>query len=243
MTYQQISKNHLQAIAKLRQKKHRLETRKVVVEGVRTLEQIRDYGIHPLEQYVAMDKVAIWNDIPAYSLRGEDFGRLCDSETPSGMAALFDQPAERRINFNLAFYLDGISDPGNLGTIFRIAAAFEIGQILLSPDCVEVLSPKVIRSSLGSMFLIPFQSMEYRQLFDTRARIICTDMNKGVSLKKFPEQSSDKQVIVIGSEAKGISETLKSACQGFLHIPISSRMESLNAAIVAGIIAQHFYQS
>jgi RNA methyltransferase, TrmH family len=243
MIYQQISKNHLQEIAKLRQKKHRLETRKVVVEGVRTLEQIREYGIRPLEQYIAIDKDAIWSDVPAYSLQDGDFGRLCDSETPSGIAALFDLPAERGTEFNLAFYLDGIADPGNLGTIFRIAAAFDLGQLLLSPDCVEVSSPKVIRASMGSVFLIPYQTMEYQQLLDIDARIICTDMNQGMSLTKFPERSSDNQVIVIGSEARGITEAIKTASQEFLHIPISPRMESLNAAIVAGILAQHFYQS
>lgn len=236
-----LSKNRLKELAALKQKKQRLEQGLLIVEGLRTLQQIRDYGILPREQYLGAESKAVWDNVPTFELTAQDFGRLCDSEHPQGVAALFALPQPRQVEFHTAFYLDGISDPGNLGGIFRIASAFALDALLLSPDCVEISSPKVIRASLGSVFQVPFEVLDYSQLQAKKASLIATEMQAGARLAYFEPEPAENYIIIIGSEARGIAPQLKALAKESLQIQMSTQMESLNAAIAAGIIAHHLY--
>ena len=154
-----ISKNRVKELARLRQKKHRLEEQLVVVEGLRTLSQLKYYGLRPLEQYLGESEQAIWVGVPALQLDAEDFHRICDSDNPQAVAALFALPAAGVKSFKTAFYLDGISDPGNMGSIFRSAAAFGLDALLLSPCCESFFS-QGDTASLGSVYRVPYAIIE-----------------------------------------------------------------------------------
>ncbi|MDD3632763.1 MAG: RNA methyltransferase [Candidatus Cloacimonetes bacterium] len=236
-----LSKNRIKELTKLKQKNYRLQKKLVVVEGLRTLEQIKFYGIKPIEQYLLEGMQAIWENVPTYYLNEGDMHRICDSEHPSGLAALFPIPQAQKFNFNNAFYLDKVSDPGNLGSIFRIAAAFSLDTLLLSPECVEVSSPKVIRSSCGSVYKVPFQQINISELKALQSRIVLADAHKGQELTKFKLKPEEKLIIVFGSEAQGISSEISSLTDEALHIKISSAIESLNVSISAAIIAYHLF--
>ncbi len=237
----ELSKNRVRELRKLRQKKHRKLEGRVVVEGLRTLRQMRDEGIRPLEQYFTHGQEPVWQDVPAFFVQEWDFSKICDSEHPQGVAALFEMPRERMTDFRRAFYLDGISDPGNLGTIFRIAAAFGLDALLLSPECAEIGSPKVIRASLGSVFKIPFQILPPDKLRDLGAKLICTDASTGELLRSFLPVRDEKLLLILGSEAHGISPHLKTLAGLSLRIEMKENMESLNVAVAAGIIAHHLF--
>ncbi|NLW18306.1 MAG: RNA methyltransferase [Candidatus Cloacimonetes bacterium] len=239
----ELSKNKVSELRKLLQKKYRDLEGRVVVEGLRTLQQLHDDGFQPLEQYFTLGQKPVWNDVPAFSAQEWDLAKICDSQHPQGVAALFKLPQERETKFKRAFYLDGISDPGNLGTIFRIAAAFELDAILLSPNCAEPGSPKVIRSSLGSVFKIPFQTLQTLQLKGLGAKILCTDASVGEPLRSFSPAQDEKSLIVLGSEAHGIGAELKAMADAHLRIEMGKGTESLNVAVAAGIIAHHLYIS
>ncbi len=241
MKLTRLSKNRMLELGKLKQKKQRLSEGKVVVEGLRTLSQLRDWGIVPLEQYVLEGEVSVWQQVPTFQMHPWELARICDSEHPQGMAALFELPREREVDFRRAFYLDGISDPGNLGTIFRIAAAFALDALLLSPDCVEVTSPKVIRSSLGSVFKVPFQIMGEGRLQALKAKLILTESSWGEALRSWHPQSGERIVIVLGSEARGVSNGVKALADKTLRIEMGEGIESLNVAVAAGIIAHHLH--
>ncbi|MDI9524179.1 MAG: RNA methyltransferase [Candidatus Cloacimonadota bacterium] len=240
-TAPEISKNRIRELSKLQQKKQRLSKGKVVVEGLRTLKQLRDWGIKPLEQYCLADSSPVWTDVPSFVLRDWELGKICDSEHPQDVAALFDLPRERKIEFKLAFYLDGIKDPGNLGTIFRLCVAFGIDALLLSPDCVEVSSPKVVRASLGSVFKVPFQILDAEQLCSIQAELVLTDASSGEALRSFIPNADRATMIALGSEAHGLSEELRALADRTLRIEMGEWMESLNVAVSAGIIAHHLF--
>jgi TrmH family RNA methyltransferase len=242
MEHPEISRARLKELALLKQKKYRLQEAQVVVEGERTLKQLKEYGILPREQYLKDGVEAIWGNVPPYSLREHEFGRICDSDHPAGIAALFGLPAEREVPLGVAFYLDGIQDPGNLGTIFRIAAAFSLDGILLSPDCVEVSSPKVIRASLGSVFQIPFQVLDTDAIKGLGAELVITDARRGIGLKEFVNEDVRPIMIVLGSEAHGISGRVQKMAGKALRIEMGTGMESLNVAVSAGIIAHWLYR-
>ncbi len=237
----ELSLNRTRELSKLKQKKQRASEGKVVVEGMRTLRQLQEWGIEPLEQYFTEGEKPIWPGIPAYQLRSWELDKICDSEHPQGVAALFELPRERQVEFRRAFYLDGISDPGNLGTIFRLAAAFALDALLLSPDCVEVASPKVIRASLGSVFKIPFQILDEGQLRDIKAGLILTDAASGTALRDFSPLAAERIIIVLGSEARGISQGIRALSARTLQIEMGEGIESLNVAVAAGIIAHHLF--
>jgi TrmH family RNA methyltransferase len=241
MERQKLSKNHLAELAALKQKKQRLRQGKVVVEGVRTLLQLKEYGIAPLEQYLAVDGEPLWDGIPCFEAGNHQWERLCDSLSPQGMAALYPLPRQEAADFKTALYLDGISDPGNLGAIFRIAAAFGLDCLLLSPDCAEVSSPKVIRSSLGSVFKVPHLVLPGEELASAGAEIHVLDTSAGVSLDKLCPLPERRTILVVGSEAHGVSAPVRRLATSSLAIPMRGGMESLNAAIAAGIAAYHLF--
>jgi len=236
-----LSKNRIKELTKLRQKDYRLQEKLVVVEGFRPLEQIKFYGIKPIEQYLLKGRQPIWSNVPVYYLTEWEMHKICDSEHPSGFAALLPIPQAQKVNFNYAFYLDRISDPGNLGSIFRIAAAFSIDALLLSPDSVEVSSPKVIRSSSGSVYKVPFQQVDISQLKAIKGRIVLADAHRGQALTEFNFKPEEKLIIVLGSEAHGISSEVSSLSNEVIHIEMSSAIESLNVSISAAIIAHYLF--
>ncbi len=237
----ELSRNRVKELSALRLQKYRQENGLVVIEGKRTLEQLKYYGISPREQYLSPGTDPVWPELPAFAAREGDFRRICDSETPQGIVALFTLPQPREVDFELALYLDGIADPGNLGGIFRSAAAFGIDTLLLSPGCVEVASPKVIRASLGSVYVVPYQIVTAAQLAALRATTFITDTRGSVLLRDFCPAPRDKTVVVIGSEAHGVSPQVAALAQGSLRIGMREGMESLNAGIAAALVAHHLY--
>jgi TrmH family RNA methyltransferase len=231
----ELSKQQIHYLAKLRMKKYRLSEKKVIIEGRRSLEQLAQWGVYAEELYVVAPEAAL-KATTVFAASKEALWRICDSEHPAAIAGLFPLPESREIDFRLAFYLDGISDPGNLDTIFRIAAAFNINCIILSPQCCEVSSPKVIRASLGAVYHVPFRVSTPEELKGEGAEIVFLDMNGRTKLQDFVP-GEKPTIVAFGSEAHGLSPELKAIAGNSLQIEMKGEMESLNAAICAGIVA------
>ncbi len=162
--------------------------------------------------------------------------RICDVDSPQSIAALYEIPLYKEQVFKRALYLDGINDPGNLGSIFRSASAFGIDLIAISPNSCEVFAPKVIRSSLGSVFWIPHIVVDFDWFSEISATKICADMSGGTPLKSYQYDCHKSVIIVIGSEAHGVSSEIRSACNDIVNIEMTSDMESINASVAAGIL-------
>ncbi len=242
MNHPMLSRERLKYLLSLGRKKERLETGQVIVEGANILEQLLCNGVMPLELYLEGDYPLpqIVGNTPVFKLQKGDLERISDTNHPQGIAALYPVPRPRDASFKTALYLDGISDPGNMGTIFRIAAAFGIGAILLSESCVEVSSPKVIRASLGSVYWLPYRVLPANLLIKQKLSLVCLDMKAELELMDYLPKD-EPTVYVIGSEAHGISAELVKASAASLKIAMQPQMESLNAAIATGILAHYLY--
>ncbi len=237
---QSMSKAKISELAKLKQKKFRLEKNLVVLEGHRLLSQLSDYGIKPLELFYQKERPTLWPRIPANQLTALQFSRICQTEHPADLAALFRLPASRKIKFHRALYLDQISDPGNLGTIFRTAAAFGVDCILLSEDSCEISNPKVIRASLGAVYQVPFCHLKIDELMVQKAALIAIDMAGEKTLGQYIP-SDEAEIYVLGSEAHGIDPALLEHIDQRLRIPMRGKMESLNLAISAAIVCYEIW--
>lgn len=231
----ELSKAQIASLSKLKQKKFRKLEQKVVIEGRRLLKQLAEWGIYAHELYLGDGEAEIEAQ-KVYHVNAETLERICESDSPPSIAGLFPLPLERRKAFKLAFYLDGISDPGNMGTIFRIASAFGLECLLLSPSCCEVSSPKVIRASMGAVYKVPFWEAELKQVKEGGVKVVILDMEGSKPLQDYVVTDCPT-VIVIGGEAHGIRQENRVLADSSIRIEMSGEMESLNAAVCAGICA------
>ena len=135
--------------------------------------------------------------------------------------------------------LDGIGDPGNVGTLIRTADAFGIGGVILSGDTVELYNPKVVRSTMGSLFHLPvFDDVDLKQaipqLKKRRFKIFGTDAKRGRKIQRL--SPSGKVCILIGSEAEGLGSESLQLCDDVIRIATYGKAESLNVAVAGGIL-------
>ncbi|WP_294548302.1 RNA methyltransferase [uncultured Pseudoflavonifractor sp.] len=162
-------------------------------------------------------------------------------ETPQGLLAVCRTPAlapPDKLSGGRYLVLDGVQDPGNLGTIWRTADAFGADGLLLVNGCADPWSPKTIRATMGACFRLPAWETELETvralldgagipLYATALRADTADVRE-VDLKR--------SAVVIGSEGRGISEEALALCRRTIKIPMRTRCESLNAAMAAGIV-------
>ncbi len=133
--------------------------------------------------------------------------------------------------------LDGIRDPGNMGTIVRTAEAAGVKAVFMSPDCVDLYNPKVIRSTMGSIFRVPCMTCQLvpviRRLQEIGINVYGTSLQTD---KSFRDVDFSNAGIVIGSEAYGVSPEVSAAVTDNVKIPMAGAVESLNAAVSAAIM-------
>ncbi len=139
------------------------------------------------------------------------------------------------------FVLDGVGDPGNVGTIIRTLDWFGFKQLLLSPECAEFYHPKVINSTMGSFTRIKVITNSLDEFYsDNQLPIYAADMN-GTNLQELDFKSAS--VIVMGSESHGISALTRDKVSQLITIPQYGDAESLNVGIATGIIAGYLRMS
>ncbi len=234
-----ISGKQAKFIKSLKLKKYRKQERKFLVEGYKSVKELlkSDFTILQLlctEQYA---EEFINHDPLVVSQRQlEALGSLKSNDSCLAVAEMKDLIQNVRTDSHI-LVLDGISDPGNLGTIIRTADWFGFDQIIVGEDTAELYNPKVIMSSMGSFTrvnLIVKDLPEYLKKLD--CPIYGMDM-KGDSLDGFhPHEPS---VFVLGGEANGLSESVSELLTGRLSIRRLGGAESLNVAMAAGILMHH----
>lgn len=166
---------------------------------------------------------------------------ICETQNPQGVCAAFalPRPMTAQALPERIVALDGVQDPGNVGTIWRTADAAGFQALLLGAGSADSLSPKVQRSAMGSGFRLPFMHVQdlaeqLRQLREDGWKVIVSDL-QGEDFYARGELG-EKFVLVIGNEARGISEEVRSAADVRLKLPMRGGAESLNAAVAAGIM-------
>ena len=166
------------------------------------------------------------------------FRGLSDTMNPQGILAVVRKPVwEEPAGKGKTLLLDGIRDPGNLGTMIRTAEAAGVRGVYMSPDCVDLYNPKVIRSTMGSIFRVPCFLADLpsviRELQKKGTSVYATSLS---ATRSFREADLRDAGIIIGSEASGISKEVLSIASEHIKIPMAGRVESLNAAVSAAVL-------
>ena len=141
--------------------------------------------------------------------------------------------------------LEDLRDPGNLGTIIRTAEGAGMDAVIMSKETVDLFNPKVVRSTMGSIFRVPFFYVEdmmqtVKELQGKGVSVVATDLQgkNDYDGERYP----DKTAIVIGNEAKGISVEMRESADILIKIPMCGQLESLNASVAAGIMMYELFR-
>ena len=225
----------------LKEKKGRDERHAFLVEGTRMVTEALASSFHVLalllrEEY--RPDFPLPEDIPAYLLPDHVFRSVCDTRTPQGIAAVLELQSREADGARL-LALDGVQDPGNVGTIIRTADAAGFHGVLFSPDCADLFSPKVLRSTMGSVFRLGFSFPaslpdELIRLKEKGYSILSSQLDGAPFYDR--KEVSPSFVLVIGNEGNGITEAVKAVATHHLCLPMRGGAESLNAAVAAGIM-------
>ncbi len=237
-----LSKNEVNFIQSLCHKKHRQTEGLFIAEGVKLVEEIIQSHFK-LKKIYATSKWAATNthlgDVLCI-ISEDDLHRISSLQTSHQVLALVEQPtAQTVLPFaqKQSLVLDGIQDPGNFGTIIRIADWFGIHQIICSHTTVELYNPKVIQSTMGSFIRVPVSYGNLTELLKNVSIPIYGALLSGENIYKIPKPTEG--ILVIGSEGKGIGAELLPLITNPVTIPRIGGAESLNAAVATGILLSH----
>ena len=226
----------IKEFAALKQASVRNEKRQFLVEGEHMVAMAVDSG-YARAIIATTEKKEIPSAIDQYLVAAHIMDKLSQQVTPQGIMAVCDYLPDIDDFGPSIVYLDGVSDPGNVGTIIRTAAAFGMDSIVLGPDCAQLYNPKVVTASQGAIFVIPCATKEPSWLHSQKEkgyRVIGTLLDdKATPIGKFRWPA--KSIIVLGSEAHGIRPLVRAELDDKVIIPITL-MESLNVAVAAGIV-------
>ena len=242
-------------IKKLKEKKFRDEKNQFVVEGIKLVAEA-------IEEDTNIDSVVVCEDcvndgtidkkllyeIAKYKciyVTEKIFDTLTDVSNPQGIMAVINKESEKsNIDYNQDFIvaLDGIQDPGNLGTILRTVDSAGLSQIILSKETADSFNPKVVRSTMGGIFRVNIIKSDnlVETLKDIKKHgyeLVVTTLDTDNSVYDI---NYNKKVIVIGNEANGVSKAVQEIADKKVKIPMLGKTESLNASVAAGIMIYEY---
>ena len=234
--------SNVKLIRRLAQKKFRNELKLFVAEGLRLCEEVppaqvefgfftRDF-LSDARKKILVERLKNLEEISPATME-----KISGTQTPQGILLVvrqkFSSPEEVFAKKIIAV-LDGVQDPGNVGTILRTAAAFDCGVILLDGSA-EIFNPKVVRSSMGAIFYSPILKMSREEFLNVRGvEILAAALDSSAEIY-YRHDFKKNSAIVFGSESNGVSKKILDGAKK-IFIPMNGHAESLNVATSAAII-------
>jgi RNA methyltransferase, TrmH family len=237
-----LGKSKIKYIQSLGQKKARDEEGLFIAEGPRIIADLLSENNKPVREIYALqswvdEHAGITNGIPTTVITEGELGKISQLSTANQVLALVKKGNDPLITTGnrVSLVLDGIQDPGNLGTIIRIADWFGIEQIICSLDCADLYNPKVVQSTMGSIARVQVMYTYLVNWLPLQRNIpVYAAALGGKDIAEIPPLKEG--LIIIGNEAKGIRPEVMALAGVRITIPKKGRAESLNAAVATGII-------
>lgn len=252
-----ISSSSNQQIKYLNQVKNKPKLRRdegvFLAEGTK---MVREAGKNIIKIYVTetylreAEKGTILETHDIETVSDKIFREITDTKTPQGILALVKQPQYNLDDFLCQdraslLLLEDLRDPGNLGTIMRTAEGAGMTGVILSRDSVDLFNPKTVRSTMGSIYRMPFYYADdfyelVKKLKKNGITIYATHLAGEKEYHK--EQYGSKCGIIMGNESKGITERAAGLADILVRIPMEGRLESLNASVAAALMMYEVYR-
>ena len=233
-----LDNDRIKNYIKLKERKHRKESKTFIIEGMHLVMEAIKKGI--VIELILEKDTALPLRLPTTYVTKEIIEKISSLETPSNIMALCNMLSEEEDLGSKILLLDEIQDPGNLGTIIRSSVAFNIDTLIISPDTVDIYNPKVLRATQGMLFHL---NIVVRDLHDAIMEIkkreipvYGTRLEIGEDVRKFPEKDKARYALVLGNEGSGVDENILNMCDKYLYIAMNENAESLNVAVASSII-------
>lgn len=232
----------------IKKSKVRTEQGVYVVEGIKMFQEapreeiVKVYISQELFEKGALQEIL--EEVPYEVLKTEVFNHVADTKTPQGILCVMKQKQYTLEQLTegecpLLLVLENLQDPGNLGTMMRTAEGAGVTGVLLSRGCVDIYNPKTIRSTMGSVYRVPFLYTDdllgdMEKLHDKGIVTYAAHL-KG---KGYYDEESYRgpTAFLIGNEGNGLSDELSEKAKQYIKIPMEGQLESLNAAVAAAIL-------
>lgn len=236
-----LSKSEIKRLNALKIKKYRVSEGLFIAEGLKILVDFIDSGMHPeMIYYTDASMLPLFKQSDARKCRliSEDsLAKVSSLKTPQGCLGVFSIPevSDEVPLDGWIFLLDNIQDPGNMGTIVRIADWFGIKYVVCSPDSVDAFNSKVVQSCMGSLARVNIIYADLEPFMAEKKRPVYAGLLNGIDIRKvgFKEPGA----LLIGNEGNGVRDSLLPYIDHPLMIPRLGGAESLNAGVAAGIMA------
>lgn len=227
----------LKMVHSLKDKKYRDRTGLFVVEGEKMVDEALKSRFEVVEVFRESD------------IGADNMKRISQLSTPSPVLAVVRKPEDSESSsFNLSgqglyLALDSLRDPGNMGTIIRIADWYGIDAVFASPDSVDIFNSKVVQSTMGAIFRVPFHYCDLHTLFTREKTTLFGTFLSGDDIYNTSLEAEGSRTVLIGNESNGISDSLAHLCDRRINIPSFAKgagSESLNAAVATAITLSEF---
>lgn len=245
-----------QIVSLLKKAKERKIQQAFVIEGKKMFEEICEQKERVRKAYFSE---SYWKEtyenqtlpvVPYEIVADSVFDAIAETVTPQGVLAIVEMPQyslEQMVkNAGTLVLLEDLRDPGNLGTILRTAEAAGVAGVILSKESVDIYNPKVIRSTMGAVYRVPFIYVEdfkglLLELKEQKVRLLAAHLQGTKTLDK--ADYSGKVGILIGNEANGLSDEVASLAEEKVIIPMAGDVESLNAAVAAALLMYEAFRN
>lgn len=240
-----LSKSQIQHVKSLRSKKFRQKYNQFIIEGEKAVNELLDSRLEIEHIYAT----AVWADSYKKAaekkwftlVKNDELERLSGFEQPNKVLAVAKIPdtvfSDEVFNQPITIVLDNIQDPGNLGTIIRIADWYGINDIVCSENTTDVYNPKVINATMGSFLRVNVHYVNLEEVLEGRYNTVYACVMDGEPVYKL--QKFDKAILLIGNEGKGVSKSLLEKAGHKISIPARGKAESLNAAVATAVVVDN----
>ncbi|MCK5742386.1 MAG: RNA methyltransferase [Chlorobi bacterium] len=250
----EISKNTIKLLISLSTKKGRKSSGLFLVEGIKMCAELPSCNMQTdfivISDSAEDEALKLAEKLSAsgstvYSATDNQFRKISDTQSPQGIIAAVKINDEPLVISDRMLILDGVSDPGNVGTIIRTADWFGFDSIILNAECADIYNPKVVRSTMGSIFRTHIhRTDDLPNLLKKELRdheIFAAVLERSESIRDC--KPTNKVAVILGNESQGISEKISELSDRRFRIPGIGRAESLNVASAAAVSLYHFSEA
>ena len=241
-----ITKNQVKYIQSLGQKKSRDEENCFIAEGPKLVNELltasncKVVQLYALKEWIG-DHANANDNAEVIEVSAGELEKISQLTTPNLVVGVIEKihwKNDPRIKGVISLALDTIQDPGNMGTIIRLADWFGVKTIFCSTDCADVYNPKVVQASMGSISRVRVEYTDILSLLEENKEVgIYAAVLNGRDITQMEKISEG--IIVIGNESKGVNKEIVNLANVQITIPGKGKAESLNAAVATGIILSH----
>lgn len=240
-----ISKNNIKLIHALQKKKFREETGQFIAEGEKLVTEAIRWNASSIVHlyYTSEFHLEFPKDISisATLISEKELKQLSSLQTPNKALAIVRKPEYKNEKHNFYIALDGIQDPGNMGTIMRLADWFGVHEIICSEDTVDCYNPKVVQATMGAIFRVRVRYSDLRTELDKSELPIYGALLNGENV--YGKELKPEGILLLGNEGKGISKELIEIIDIPLTIPKYGNAESLNVSTAGAILLSEFFRT